>query len=632
MMRSTWAQPSLSRDFALLAAAILFIVFLISSWVTYVTYAQHTNDITEELEKEAVRINHVLLREMESANYMLTALGRQIILDPDLNQLKLAQTLKSFDSRGYLYAIFSWISRDQKITVSSNRGILDKPVDISDRDYAKKALAEPWKMHIGQPIEGRVSGRWVIPVAIGLTDYTGKFIGTIMLSLDIKRLTEQLDTLTRRDGISLAIATKTLTPLTRSTDNKNSVVNNFPTEKLINVNFDDHPSGLITKAHMLWASGSYAYYYRSPDSPYVILLTYDSYFSNHVLRSQLWVRLAELVGVGIFFVLFLWIMRARMIRPVEDMTAVAAAVAKGEHHLPLRKNGPVEIEALAIQIRRVSEYIAETKRIEDELRNKMFVLKRAKEKAEMNQRSKTEFFSHICQEMQAPLNNITGFAQVMKDQLYGPIENKKYRQYSTDIYHTGNSLLIHLQDLLTLAQVETDYVQLLEKPVIVLDAITKALQAVSDKMEAEKVSSRLKIADPLPRLVVDEFRLQQILMNLLLYALDRGLPESALLIEARLLGENKDRLYFAIIISTNEQKVPSQETLLILAERLHSHNYLGAAKPSESLKEQIDVGLELARTLIAMHHGTLDIQEMPDGTMTLVILFGASRIRFVEQE
>ena len=81
-------------------------------------------------------------------------------------------------------------------------------------------------MQIGRPIEGRVSGRWVIPVAMGLTDYTGKFIGTILISIDINELTEQISTLVKRDGISFAIISKTLIPLTQVSDDNNFLTNN----------------------------------------------------------------------------------------------------------------------------------------------------------------------------------------------------------------------------------------------------------------------------------------------------------------------------------------------------------------------------------------------------------------------
>ncbi len=628
-MRSSWAQPSLSRDFALLSLAILFILFLISTWVTYTTYASHSEYITKELEKEAKRIDYTLGMEMESANYLLTALGRQIVLDPDRNLTRLAGILKSFDSKYHIYSIFSWDSPEQKVVVSSNRGVLDKPVDVSDRDYVKKAFADPWKMTIGRPIEGRVSGHWVIPVAMGITDYTGKFIGTIQISLDINVLTERISKLVKRDGVSFAIVSKTLIPLTQVSDDKDFVSHNFPTQTLVNVNFMEHPSGLISRGSLFWGDGTYAYYHVSNNYPYLILLGYDTRYSDETVRNMLWARLLQLLVMGLFFVLFLWIVRGRIIKPVLDMTVIAAAVAKGEEPPALPKGGPMEIEGLGAQVKRVGEYIAENRRIEDEMRNKMFMLKKAKERAEMDRRSKSEFLAYVCQEMHVPLNNIVGYAQVMKDQLYGPIENRKYRQYASDIYGAGNTLLDSVQSLLNMAKAETDYIELSEKPVDVGEVIQRALRLVTDRLQAEKLGIKVKLQDRLPKLLADEFRLQEILMNLLLYALRRTLPGSHLLVEARTINENRDRAFFAIVITPADQPLP-QPDLAVASERMMAAPSYEMNRSADVLKEPVDLSLELAKSLVALHNGLLEISTSSGGSLTIIVLFGSGRMRAVE--
>lgn len=632
-MRRSWAQPSLSRDFVLLSAAILFTLCIISAVVTYTTYTTHSAQVALELEKETTRIEHALNTEMENAAYTLTALGKQIVLDPGRDLVKLAQVLKSFDNKDYIYSILSWVNPEQHLVVSSNKGVLEKPVDISDRDYVKKSFADPWKMAIGRPIEGRVSGRWVIPVSMGITDYTGKFIGTIMISIDINMLTDRISGVTKRDGLSFAIVSRTLIPLTQVSDDRDFFSNNFPIQKLVNVNFSKSPTGMVSQASMFWNSGAYTFYRVTRNYPYIILLGYDPHYSDETVRSLLWWRLLQVLAMAVFFVSFLWIVRIRMIKPVLEMTTIATAVAKGEACATLPRGGPVEIEALAMQIRRVSEYIEETKRIQDELRNKMFMLKKAKEQADIDRRSQSEFMAYVCQEMRTPLNNIIGGAQVMKDQLYGPLENRKYRQYATDIYTTGNILMDSTQDLLTLAKAETDYIELVEKPVEIAGAINKALRFLSDKMQAEKLGIKVQLQEPMPRLIADEFRLQQILMNLLLHCLRHALPESTILLEARLISESRDRMFFAFVISSSGQPVYTTADLLSIADRLsQSPQYRPSSKVAELLKEQTDVSLELAKTLVRLHQGVIDIGQSASGAITIVAFFGGNRVRFAETQ
>ena len=631
-MRSPWTQPSLSRDFALLSAAILFILCIISLGVTYSTYTHHARDVADDLEKESLRIERTLATEMESANYILSSLGKQIVLDNDRSYIKLAQIMKSFDNKDYIYSILSWINPEQMLVVSSNKGVLDKAVDISDRDYVKKAFSDPWKMTIGRPIEGRVSGRWIIPVAMGITDYTGKFIGTIMISIDIDVLTDRLSRLIHRDGLSFAIVSKTFIPITQVSDDKDFVGNNFPLQRLVSVNFSKAPSGLISRGSAFIGNYNYAYYRMAADYPYIILLTYDPHYSDQTVRGLIWSRLLLLMGMALFFVAFLWIVRIRMIKPILELSAIASGVARGEAYISLPKGGPIEIDGLAAQIAKVSEYIEENRRIQSELRSKMQALRKAKEQAEVERRSQSEFMAYVCQEMRNPLNNIIGGAQVMKDQLYGPIENRKYRQYAADIYATGNMLMDSTQDLLTLAKMETDYIDLVEKPVDITAAINKALRFISDKMQAEKLGIKVQLQEPMPRLLADEFRLQQIIMNLLLHALGQTLPEGTITLEARLISEGRDQQYFALVISSTSNAPYTTPELLQLANRLSqsplpSH----AAKLENLLKEQTDVSLELAKTLITMHGATYDIRHTADHAVAIAVFFSGNRIRHSEQ-
>src|SRR5262249_28459187 len=153
--------------------------------------------------------------------------------------------LKSFDNKNHLYSVFSWVTPDQHIVVSSNRGVLDKPVDIADRDYVQQSAIDPWKMHIGRPIEGRVSERWIIPIAMGLTDSTGKFIGSIIISIDIDALTERMKNLMRREGMDFAIVSKALIPLTQMSEEKDFATQVFPIGELASSSTTPGAKGFI---------------------------------------------------------------------------------------------------------------------------------------------------------------------------------------------------------------------------------------------------------------------------------------------------------------------------------------------------------------------------------------------------
>ncbi len=459
-MRISWAQPSLSRDFTLLSVAVLFMLALVSGWVTYKTYENHYDKITKELAKESLRIERILSMEFGDANYFLASLGRQIVTDPDRDYTKLAKALTSFDSKSSLYVLLSWTNVNKKMVISSNRGVLEEPVDISDRDFIQMSSMDSWKMHVGRPIEGRVSGRWVIPVSMGIADYTGKFIGIISISIDIGGLTERIRDIVKRDGLSFAVINResgnNFINLTEVSDDKEFVSHNFSKERISGIDFDKDTAGLIVKGSLAFGTGNYVYYRALENFPYIVLLGYDANYSDDAVQTILWMRLLQIFVIAVFFVLLLWIVRVRVIAPVLDLTSFIKSIIKGEQvALPFKKSS-VEMEALASNVQNLSQYIDEKRRIENELRNKMFVLKKARENSDFNVRSKSEFLAYIAQDMRVPINNIIGFAQVLRDQAYGAIENRKYKQYANDIYTTANQLITKVQDILLYSKVNSD--------------------------------------------------------------------------------------------------------------------------------------------------------------------------------
>lgn len=634
--KSSWAQPSLSRDFKLLALAVLFVFALISGAITYRTYEKHAERVAVDMEMEAQRIEGVISKEMENVGFMLTSLGRQIIIESDQHDYnKISQLLKSFDNKNYIYSIFSWTDVDKKLVVSSNKGILKEPLDLSDRDFIQMASSDSWKLHIGRPIEGRVSGKWVIPVSMGISDYTGKFIGIISISIDIDILTEQIHNLVRRDGISFAVVSRDMVKLAEISDNKNFITDNFPATKFVEVDFDKNPSGLISKGSIVWGTGVYSYYRASEKYPYIVMLGYDANYSDEAVYTMLWSRLLMIVAVALFLMSFLWIVSLRVIKPVLDITGIVSSIARGEKFIPMAQKGSVEIEGLAAKVQLASKYIEENKRIESELRNKMFLLKKAKEDSEINMRSKSEFLAYVAQDMRMPINNIIGFSQVLKDQIYGAVENRKYRQYANDIFVIANQLIDKIQNVILHSKSEIGHIDLQERPLDVGLAVSAVLRQMTEKLQSKKASVKVQLDSDIPNLLADEFRFHQIISNLLLILLEEIEPDEFIRFEAKLVNEHRDRQFLVLIIGNSSSAPVSQDRLFALSSKLFaamSHNSSAGNNLKTSEKEITDLRFILAKTLTEMHSSILHTEMHDDKVQNYLLFFPSSRIAFKDDE
>src|SRR3546814_13477969 len=83
--------------------------------------------------------------------------------------------------------------------------------------------------------------------------------------------------------------------------------------------------------------------------------------------------------------------------------------------------------------------ITERKKAEHELL-------RAKEAAEMANRTKGDFLATMSHELRTPLNAIIGFSELILQKVFGPIGRDNYRDYIQNIHESGNHLLTIIND------------------------------------------------------------------------------------------------------------------------------------------------------------------------------------------
>ena len=141
-------------------------------------------------------------------------------------------------------------------------------------------------------------------------------------------------------------------------------------------------------------------------------------------------------------------------------------------------------------------------------------LRNAKRETQKSAAAKAEFLAKISHEIRTPLNAMTGFAEVMMAERFGPIGNERYREYLKDIHGAGTQLVALLNDLLDLSKVETGKLDLSFGNVGVNDLTQQCVGIMQPQANRARIIIRTSLTPALPQVVADERSLRQIVLNL----------------------------------------------------------------------------------------------------------------------
>jgi signal transduction histidine kinase len=602
-------QPSLHRDFTLLSLFIVFIFILVSLWVAYETFENYAEKTVKDMESEALRIDRAMIVEIENGSYLLESLGRQILANDPTNLEAIVQLFNSFSKHNYAKNhIFSWSDANQGLRVASNLGVLRKPIDVSDRDYIKKAITEPWKIHVGRPIMGRASQKWVLPLSMGLTQENGQFLGVAVLSIDVNEINKSVNSVIKDSNLDFAITSTSLSLLTESSTQKEFFSKTFDVLALTKTDFSKQPTDQLSRASLLNPDRLFRYYEVSSQYPFVIFLAQNPLHAGGIYKIIL-PRLTQLTVIALFLLFVLYTVRKRIIQPVIHLTDRTASIVRGEPFQPDLQSGPLEIYQLAQEIKRMCDYIDERKRIESELRLKNTELTKIKEAATLTNQVKAEFFSHVGEELSEPVQTILEEIETIKDQHFGPLNNPRYIQHAADIYEQAQQVLAMLNDIKAISEAETGLIALNETEIDVQFALQKCVRIFKER-STYGVDATLELNGALPKLKADELRLKQLILNILNFAAPQlGSGDMIRLSTQMKAGEMLITLAYA---------APTQDRKQALLA--------GSLVSGPTQRTQLGLGMALARLLVALHQGTLEIKTLPDRTTTITVRFPVSRI------
>lgn len=235
-------------------------------------------------------------------------------------------------------------------------------------------------------------------------------------------------------------------------------------------------------------------------------------------------------------------------------------------------------------------------------------LEAARAEAEAQNQAKSRFLANMSHELRTPLNAVLGFADIMRQRLFGPLPDR-YADYAGSIHDAGGHLLDLINDVLDVSKIEAQRYQLAMERFDAREATAAAMAMVRPLADERGVRlSGLLPPDPL-EVTADRRALKQIALNLLSNAVKATPPEGAVTLSLEAVGP-----YLELVVSDTGAGI-APEDLKRLGRPFEQ------AGDADRRAQGTGLGLSLVRSLAELHGGRLTLEStLGEGTAATVRL------------
>ncbi len=129
-------------------------------------------------------------------------------------------------------------------------------------------------------------------------------------------------------------------------------------------------------------------------------------------------------------------------------------------------------------------------------------------------RLKDEFLANMSHELRTPLNAILGMSEALQEMVFGSLNEKQVRSIKT-IEDSGTHLLALINDILDVAKIESGQIELDFQLADIGALCDSSMAFIKQQALRKSIQIRKNILTQLPKLLIDERRILQVLINLL---------------------------------------------------------------------------------------------------------------------
>jgi two-component system sensor histidine kinase BarA len=246
----------------------------------------------------------------------------------------------------------------------------------------------------------------------------------------------------------------------------------------------------------------------------------SEFAERQILVSRSYIAAAGIVAGLLAMWVFYLILTKLILRPVRELRATTEKVQQGDLAIRSTISTGDEFEQLSDafndMLERVEQQQQQMRAINESLDLKVDELAEANVGLYESNRFKSEFLANISHELRTPLNSIIGFAELLHEQAAGAAEpDEKRLRYLQNILGSSRSLLDMINELLDMAKIEANRMEVSIEPTSVVDLVEGLQNIMRPASQAKSIELRTHIGANVPMIETDPGKLQQILYNFL---------------------------------------------------------------------------------------------------------------------
>lgn len=522
-------------------------------------------------------------------------IGEEIKKNPQ-NKIYIFNTLRKFrvlygskDLTNILsISMFSWSGKDQQITVNSEFGILNKPIDLSKRDYLPLTITNPETIQIGAPVLGAVSKQYIIPIGIGIFDDYGIYQGSLVAGINIHEIYKRI-TKDKKSDLSVNIVfDKKFDVISNETIKDNPYLSHADLSK---------PAIQVLKKFSILNSENAILYKNISNYKYGILVTLNNKYGNqNYLRKN---YLFEFASILLMFSFLIFFFKKVFIRPIIRMSNIAKSISSGNTDIKIPHSRIKEIDDLSNSINAIKNFVI----IENLL------------KTELSQaiESKKNLISVTSHDLRNYISGISGLIDLIISKKY-ETESGIDEELLEIASKQTKELMYFVEDLLDTNHGKNKELKLDKIEEIDLkDTINRLLLLNKSLLTKNKLETKVEIQENLPSFFGNSRYIKQILNNLITNSIKYSTQYTEILLSVKFLPESNN---FYLDIQDHGIGMDDDEIKLAL-------NGDGELITKPDHKKEVDshgVGMRIIQTLVKLHQGKIKIKSKKGVGSTFTII------------